>query len=246
MSSVRNIKKILNSYKKLKLSEYNNMKFLFIFIITLLYCSLSFTSEIYQNYVQAYGEGPLGQYLTGLDTVRYTEEDAVEYAREEIMEFLSGMIYGYNFIYKVENKINNTKGYFDLIPIARLKNTDKNISLTQLQEKGDSLKIQALYRLSLDQKSYLKGFQSSLAKMSIGESSGSWVDKWDKRLDVYKDALKNAIFNEARKRYKSRPLFIKGKLLLIKSPLIMINSGQWKVRVKVHVIIKEVKYRDVY
>ena len=221
------------------------MKKIFI-IIALFYVNILFANDIYQNYVQAYGEGPIGQYLIGFETMRYSKENAVEFAREEIMEFLSGMIYGYNFVYKVENKINNTKGYFDLIPIAKLKNTDKNISLSQFEKKDEALKIQALYRLSMDQKIYFQGYPPHGPRGGTDESADSNSNSWGNSLDVFKKAIKNAVFNEARRRYKSRPLFIKGKLLLKESPLISLVSGKWRVRVKAHVFIIDVKYRDVY
>ena len=97
-----------------------------------------------------------------------------------------------------------------------------------------------------DQKLYLAGFQSSLAKMNIGEASDSSANTWDKRLSIYKDALKNAVLNEAKIRLKARPLFIKGRLLLKESPVISIVSGQWRIRTEVHIILEEIKYQDIY
>lgn len=236
----------LNSNILFYKTENQSMKRVLLIFVFLNILILSFPIDVYINYVQAYGEGPTGKYLIGSGSKDYSEEDAVEYARSEIIEFLSGMIYGYNFKYKVDNRITGRKGYFELESITKIKIKDKNIKLTQVEEKKDALRLQATYRLSEDQKTYIRGFHSSLAKMSIGEAVGSWVDDWPKRLDVYKDALQNAVLNEARLRLKSRPMLLEGKIQLIESPFFGVVSGQWKVRVRTNIRISNIVYEDVY
>jgi hypothetical protein len=216
------------------------------FLIIIIFSMNLNSFEIYQNYVQVYGEGPIGQQLFGFDVKTYTKEDAVEFSRNEIMEFLSGMIYGYNFIYKVENKINNTKGYFEVENISKLRKDDKNISLTQLQESQSSIRIQGLYRLNEDQKTYMQGMHSGVSRTSQGDASGLITEGWDSRITVYKESLKNSILNFARKNYKSRPLYIKGKIFLEESPDILLISGEWRVLVKTHIFITTVNYLDSY
>jgi hypothetical protein len=208
--------------------------------------SLLFPNQIYQNYVQVYGEGPVGRHLVGFNVIVYSKEDGVELARKEIMEFLSGCIYGYSFIYKVENKLSHSEGYFDLIPLVKLKENDINLTLTQLEENDLTLRLQAKYRLTDDQKNYIMGFQSSIAKFSMGEASEKIDKDWSKRLEIYKNAIRNSVLNEAKKRLKARPLYIKGRILLIESPTTGIISGEWNIRVKTHVIINEITYEDVY
>lgn len=206
-----------------------------------------YSDDIYTHFVQVYGEGPIGQYIVNFTPKDYTKEDSVSFARKEIMEFLSGMIYGYNFIYKVENNITGSNGYFDLVPLVKLSEYDKNIKITQLQEANISMRFQATYRLNDDQKNFIKGFQSVIAKMSSGSSTGSFPEEeWENRINVYKDALRDAVLNGAKKDLKSRPNFIKGRILLAESPKFSIISGDWRAIVKIHLIINEVTYNDTY
>jgi hypothetical protein len=214
---------------------------IFIFNLFSLYPDL-----IYQNYIQVYGEGPVGRYLLGKDVKVYTKDDAVNLAKDEIREFLAGMLYGYAFVYKVENKLNHSQGFFELTPLAKIKDLEKNVELTQFEESSVSLRFQALYRLKDDQKSFVNGFQSSLAKFSVGEARKNSIGEWNLRLEAYKDAMKNAVLNEARLKIKARPLFIKGRILLKNSPTITLISGDWRARVETHLIIQEVTYEDVY
>jgi|GEM_PF-1270906 len=260
------------------------MKNIIIALFFFLSIQLIITDEINQNYIQIFGEGPIGQYIKGLETKRYTKEDALNYAKNEILEYLSAMVYGYNFVYKVENKLNESEGFFDLENIYKFKSIEKIVKLTQVEVPEDYeikkeiknekdkieedqndffisiddkknkhfqiedllIRFRGIYRLSEDQKYYIKGFQSSLAKMSMGEAKGSWLEEWDTRLKIYKDALRNAVLNEAKRRLKSRPLYIKGKILLIESPRFFMVSGEWVARVKIHVIILEVDYKENY
>lgn len=214
--------------------------------ITLIALSLHAKIEVYQSYITIYGEGPLGQYPIAFETVTYSEEDAVILAANEIFEFLSAMVYGYNFTYKVENRLNNRKGYFDLIPIALLNRKDRDLRIRQFEESRQSLRFQALYRLKSHEKSYVKGFRSSLAFMSSGTAYGTSVGDWANRITIYKEAIREAILAGARATIKSRPQYIKGRVLLAESPSISLISGEWRVTVKIHLIINEIKYQDSY
>jgi hypothetical protein len=202
--------------------------------------------DFYKNYVQVYGEGPVGQYMQELKTVYYSKEDGINLAIKEIEEFLSGMIYGYVFEYKVENKLNNTKGYFDIKNISRLNLNNKFFKYTQIEESINSVRLQGTYRLSDNQKNYINGFNSSVAHMSMGEAKAPWMSEWDKRIEVYKEALRDAVLNEAKKRLKSRPLYIKGRIRLKESPRFFVMSGDWHARVKIDIMISDVSYNENY
>jgi hypothetical protein len=221
------------------------VKYILLFSLFFLITNLN-AIDIYKNYVQVYGEGPNGQQIFGFESRFFSKEETVEFARNEIMEFLSGLLYGYNFNYKIENQINKTKGYFELKNISKIKKEDKNLSLTQVEESQLSKKIQAIYRLNENQKNYIAGFHSSLSKSSSGEGSVPVSEPWEKRLEAYKDSLKNSILNNARKTYKSRPLYIQGKVFLSESPKFSLVSGEWKVDVKTQILITKVEYLDNY
>lgn len=219
--------------------------YLIFFLITIINEKI-FVMDIYENYAKVSGEGPVGQYVVGFKTKTYSKEDAISLAKREIFEFLTGLIYGYNFKYKVENNVNKQKGYFELTPIASISEKDKSISLTQSLEKQDAVKILAIYRLNENQKSYIRAFNSSVATFTVGEGYSPFVGEWDNRLISYREAIKNSILNDAKTRLKARPLFIKGKIFLKESPSFTVVSGEWRCVVKVHIMVTEVKYEDVF
>lgn len=218
----------------------------YLLIIIFILITQLFALDFNQSYIQVYGEGPRGRHPINFDYKVYSQTDAVLYAKNEIFEFLEAMVYGYNFIYKVENKITGAKGYFDLNKIGSIHQKDRNITLNQIEESQISIKIQALYRLNENQKMYISGFNSTFSKISSGESSDNWASEWDKRIEVYKDAIKTAVLNGARRSIKSRPQYIKGKILLKESPKFFVNSGEWRCIVKISLAIQEVEYIDSY
>jgi len=203
--------------------------------------------EIYTNFIQIYSEGPKGQHIVSFEPIYYDKEHSVKLAKDEAIEYLSAMIYGYEFEYKMENNLTHSQGYFELKPLAHLRDNDKNIALSQYEESDISMRVQVTYRLNEDQKNYIRGFQSVIAKMSMGESSDSFsANEWTNRIMVYKNAIRNAILNALKKDLKSRPNYITGKLSLAESPKFSIISGEWRAIVKIHLIVKEVTYNDTY
>jgi hypothetical protein len=206
----------------------------------------SAADDIYQNYIEVFGEGPVGGRFAGFETKYYTLEEGVEFARTEIISFISGMIFGYNFIYKVENPLNKSEGYFEVTPISTIRKDDKNLKVIQLEESQISIRVQGQYRLNDDQKTYIRGFNTSNSFLSMGEAYESWVGEWDIRLLAVKNAMRNAVLNGARKSLKSRPLYIKGKMVFSESPHIYVASGQWRAVVRISLVISDVKYMDVH
>lgn len=222
------------------------MKKTIFLIFTLIFTTNLNTIDVYENYIEVYGEAPLGQHFIGFKTKTYTKEEAIIIAKNEIFEFLNGLVYGYNFKYKLENKTNNQKGYFELSSIAKIPQNDKNLFLLQCLEKLNGLKLLATYRLNDEQKSYIRAFNSTLSVFSIGEAYSPFNDEWESRLVAYKNAIKEAILNHAKIKLKARPLYIKGKIFLKESPSFSVVSGDWKCVVKVHLMITEIKYEDVF
>ncbi|MBP5706737.1 MAG: hypothetical protein J6W76_05595, partial [Spirochaetales bacterium] len=135
------------------------MKKLIILLFILIPISV-YAAHITKNYVQVYGEAPKGRVPFGVEVKVYSEKETVVLARNEAFEFLAGMVYGYDFVYAVENPLLNVKGHFDLKHIAKIKVDDPNVTVTQLEEAQQFMRVQALYRLNEDQKLFINGFRS--------------------------------------------------------------------------------------
>jgi hypothetical protein len=224
------------------------MKNIFLFAFFCLFIlNIRTETQIYQNYILIYGEGPIGQnYGDNFNVITYSKQEAVQLAKFDILSFLSGMLYGYKFKIEVENPLNGRQGYFEEQAVTLINEKDKNLTLRQLQEAFNRLKIQAIYRLREDHKNFLAAVNSLSTTFAVGEALGEGGLDWDQRNVVLKSAVKNAIIEAARKKYKSRPLFISGKYYLRETPLFFITDGQWRVNVKLNLVLQDVSYQNSY
>ncbi|MCG8569217.1 MAG: hypothetical protein MJB14_03680 [Spirochaetes bacterium] len=206
-------------------------------------------TQIHQNYIVLYSEGPFGQHYTYEDdftVTTYSEADAVRLAKKDTLEYLSAIIYGYRFDYQIENKFINRSSRFHVQLISQINEADNNLTLRQLEKEENTYRFQALYQLRNDHKQFIKGIQALSAQYSGGQAIGTEGLAWDQRTVVFHKALQEAILYKARKKIKSRPLNIKGKVFLKETPLFFIVEGNWRVVVKVNVIIEKVTYQHSF
>lgn len=217
-------------------------KYLLLTLLILLVTPMYSSREVFENYIIIYGEGPFGQHPIGFEVRNYSRNDAENMAINEIAVFMSGMIYGYKFEYQPENPIDKRKDFFELTPVHLLKVKDKNFDFRQYEISQMSIRVQGIYRLYDDQKSFINGFRSPKVVTSQGIHDLLSSQDWDNRYKSFELAVKDAILNYARTSLKSRPLNIKGRLTLTESPKFSIMSGAWRVRVRINLIIDEIDY----
>lgn len=217
-----------------------------LFYLSLTTPILNAESEIYENYIVIYGEGPHGQHPKGFDVITYTKKNAEDIAKSEISTYMSGMIYGYKFEYQVDNPVNKREEYFDLKPTHKLNVNDPNFTYRQYEISQMSIRVQGIYRLFDDQKSYMTGYKSLSGSSSQGIYNEYDSQDWDNRYKSFEQAVKNSILNYAKSNIKSRPETITGRLILRQSPKFYIVSGRWKVMVSTNIVIDEIKYQNSF
>jgi len=122
------------------------------------------------NLLQVYGESPIGEHIYGLETKNYTLDDAIQIAKIETAEFLSAMIYGYNFFYKVENRNLDIKEYLELTLIAKIDPNSKKMELTEYVKLDTTIRFQITYKLDEKEQNYIKNFSAN-SKFSVGRSN---------------------------------------------------------------------------
>lgn len=203
-------------------------------------------SEVFENYIVIYGEGPYGQWPIEFDVTTYTKQQAEEMAKQEIATYLSGMVYGYQFEYQTDNPLNKRKEVFQLTPVHVLGWEDRNFSFRQYEVSKNSIRIRGTYQLSPDQKNYIRNFCGTKAQTAVGEYCELNFQDWNNRYKSFEEAVKNAVLNKARKEFKSRPEQLKGKLILKESPKFYPISGSWRVIVRIHLFLDEVNYQKSY
>lgn len=209
-------------------------------IIFIIAFTTTFNLICKENYIHGLFINPLDRYVSmemePVDMSKSTDEEFIE----DIIEVVSGMIYGWSFSYVPSDNKRQIKEAFTTEPIARIKKGDPNMRFRDSWVK-DNIKYQNLYyHLNDYQKKRLKSWKTTVNPTSSGSGVAFLMDKDSKSLSL-KDALKDSIKKEFQSRGEDKPRKIEGQILLSKAPRTFVNAGEFKTQVKVIIIYKEVK-----
>ncbi len=168
------------------------------------------------------------------------QQKAVKALLKEARVIISGMIYGYRFIYTPADRARKIKEFFQITPIAQIKWGDKNLSVLSTRTENKRLYVKLSYRLMEFQKLRLKAWSSSRIPTSTGEGKASIFKGQSQRMVSLKSAMKNAIRNYLRPRIFNKPREIRGELLIWDSPYLAVNNAMYITTLRVKLIVKEI------
>ncbi len=158
---------------------------------------------------------------------------------EDIIEVVSGMIYGWNFTYVPSDFLREIDEIFTLEPVALIKKGDPNMKFRDNWVKDYIMYQNIVYYLADFQKKRIKSWNSSVIPNSTGEGEYSIYKENGKSLSL-KEALKDSIKKEFQSRGKNKPRSIAGQILLSENPRLYMNSGAFKTQVEVLLLYKDI------
>ena len=161
-----------------------------------------------------------------------------EIATEEALHFLSAMVFGYTFEYKPGSKVMKTEEVFEL----QLRDS---VHMNKVRIIGEGAwrgiyRVRIAYSIDPYTEKWLRAFTSNKLRLEEAEGTSDFFSGWWGRSVAYQDALKNLVLISAKKRYSSRPLSIKGDIILKENPEFNVGAGRWYCRIKGYVNFVEV------
>ena len=124
--------------------------------------------------------------------------------------------------------------------ITVIKKSDPNMKFKDNWVKDYIMYQNIVYYLADFQKSRIKSWNTSLIPDSYGEGEESiYVDEGKSK--ALETALKDSIKREFQSRGKDKPKEISGQILLKENPRVFIDSGVFKVQVKVLILYKNIE-----
>jgi len=75
-------------------------------------------------------------------------------------------------------------------------------------------------------RSWMSAFKSNTIRLTESEGTSDFAMGWEGRSDAYRDALKNLVLLSARIRLSSKPLIVKGDILLQGGPAFSVGAGR--------------------
>ena len=143
---------------------------------------------------------------------------------------ITGMTYGWNFVYTPYDKTRKVEEYFEFSPIHELTEKDGKIEYSKPGVQDNKLYCWVEFERT-PQMQWTYRMWNSVTTIKIkGTGSGKISDGFDGIETAAKNSLKEAIRNHYREIIKNKPKEISGKVIIRKTPQIGINSGQYIVK----------------
>lgn len=163
-------------------------------------------------------------------------------AATELLErariWLSGMIFGWDFRYQVDDPLRDRQGIFLLEPIATLPFGFPGLRVVEIARVPGRVIATVDFRMPDDLQHYRR-FWTVTALPRVQADGG--VDLRRSQYDALEAGLEQAVRAVARGRYRDRPVVISGSVGLITEPRFRYDSGQLIARVDAAVDIRSVE-----
>lgn len=146
----------------------------------------------------------------------------------QIAPFLiSGMVYGWEFVYTPSDKARNVEEYFELKEIQPLTPEVEKITYAYPWVEDNKLNCWCEYTRTESQIQNYYLWNSIQHPVIHGRGEGKLELGFDGIRDASEDALKNAVREYFRKIVKNKPKEIRGSVLVRDIPTIGIKSGHY-------------------
>ncbi len=206
------------------------------------------------------GTGGVDQFNKGLDLntevwvsdigPRPTVSDAelVASLYDRARDNISGMLYGYDFVYKPANPERGIGEEFTLELLARLDDGDRLFRVITIWKEAEEVHGLFTYRATGNQLQWLSAWKNSPSITSGGRGDEAvWGGNADEESlsqqeGAVSDALLNAVSRYVDKKYRGAvPRVVEGKLLLLDSPRVWTRDGEYRAELFTRIRIDRVE-----
>lgn len=166
------------------------------------------------------------------------EEDYSENSRVLALHFLSANVYGYDFLYRPGSILMKREELFDITLRGRV---NEGIVLPL----GDGV-YGGMYRRKLgirvtpSVEKWLSAFRSNNLRLTDADGTSDFYAGYSGMDAAYTEALKNLVLVAAKTKLSSKPLLLRGDVLLAGNPEFSVGAGRHYCRVQGYVNFVEV------
>jgi hypothetical protein len=206
-----------------------------------------------EDKIVVYGEYPVAQELgenafegeppEAAPLIDYSLGSSVqERAMIEALHFLNANVFGYTFEYKPGSRLMETEEVFDL----ELRGTLQSKWVHPVAEgvQGTVYRVKIELSLTPSMERWTMAFTSNRLRLQASEGTSDFYRGWDGRSDAYLEALRNLVLASARKQLSSRPLLLRGDILLKGNPTFSVGAGRHYCKLEGYVNFVEVVTYD--
>jgi hypothetical protein len=163
----------------------------------------------------------------------YSEKALIEAAH-----FLNANVYGYTFLYKPGSTLMKTQEVFELGLKGKIGN--KNLTVIGEGVKNNIYRVKLEFIITPSVSKWLNVYRSANIRLTESEGTSEFYTGWEGRNDAYIEALRNLVLISARRKLSSKPMMIKGDILLEGTPQFSVGAGRHYCKLKGYVNFVEV------
>jgi hypothetical protein len=168
--------------------------------------------------------------------------DYREKALIEALHFLSADVYGYSFVYKPGSILMKSEETFEIELRGSLGPQSAAVIGEGVEDGIYRVKLQ--FQITPSVRRWQNAFHSSTLRLLDSEGTSDFYTGWEGRGTALHDALRNLVLIAARRSLSSRPLLLKGDILLEGTPEFSVGAGRHYCAVSGYVHFVEIVTYD--
>jgi hypothetical protein len=166
------------------------------------------------------------------------EDDYKKNARIAALHFLSANICGYTFSYRPGSVLMKTEETFDLE--LRGKVTESLVLSLGDGVYENMYRVKLGFRITPSVEKWLAAFRSNNLRLTDADGTSDFYSGFGGRTEAYREALRNLVLVAAKNKLSSKPLSIKGDILIVGNPEFSVGAGRHYCRVQGYVNFVEI------
>ncbi|MCF7949130.1 MAG: hypothetical protein K9M94_11145 [Spirochaetia bacterium] len=182
--------------------------------------------------------------LTGSGVL--SQDEAIRRTLEEARLVLSGMIYGFDLRYTPSDRARNVAEELVIEPRARIPAGDRALRVLQVRTAGNKYFVHIRYDLAEHQQRRMQAWSSNTLSSAGGRGTASLQQGYRGKFESFNQAIKNALREYLRPRYKNKPSRIQAVVVLKEPPYTVIDAGGYHSKVRIKIDVREVRPYSAY
>jgi hypothetical protein len=172
----------------------------------------------------------------------------VDTAEKTLLELgrvlLSGMVYGWDFVYEPGDRSRRVEERFELTPLAEVPWGSPRLRVTETEVEDTRLWARISYALNEEESRRRAAWDSNTADLSTGTGAAPIQDGDAGRTKSLQAAIRDAIRRSLDTRYVNKPREITGEVVLWTDPSMIVRAGTYVTTATVKLLVRElVPYR---
>ncbi|MEX2445028.1 MAG: hypothetical protein WD492_15610 [Alkalispirochaeta sp.] len=183
------------------------------------------------------------------DRIIHPDTSAEERLLREAQYVLSGMIFGWDFVYTPEFAARGVARYFELESVGEIAWGDPRLQLRDLRDsrnRDSAIHGQIDFALSESDLQRLEAWRAMDTERSGGLGSAPLLEGLPGKLEAMEAAIHQAIRDHLRGTTFNRPREVVGSVVLDRPPRVRTVSGTYEAQVRVLIRIDEVVEYQVF